>query len=207
MFLVYEGLDGGGKTTLIEELKKRIEKETDREVIVTSEPGGTRVAECIREMLKHPVRLYGEPLRERTRIALFNAARLQNYYNVILPALESGKIVLCDRFNWSTYVYTTPALRQLARRLHKEFFGEAVRPTQTFLLDVTYEESLRRRGVGEIDEIETKLYDRYQECRDYYHKLVKSEGYAQILDASRPTSELADHVLDFIMARLEDESI
>ncbi len=100
-FIVFEGIDGSGKTTqlnlLAEDLRRR-----GFTVLDTREPGGTRVGEAIREILLNPA--YSE-LAPRAEALLYAAARAQHVVQVILPALNKGEIVLCDRFIDSSLTY------------------------------------------------------------------------------------------------------
>lgn len=102
LFITVEGPDGAGKSTLIQGLKERLEARTAREVILTREPGGSPLAEVIREVLLD--NRYGE-MDGRTEALLMAASRRQHIVDTILPALEAGKIVLSDRYVDSSLAY------------------------------------------------------------------------------------------------------
>ena len=101
-FITFEGPEGGGKTTQAKRLLARLIGE-GHEVIYTREPGGTPTGEAIREILQYDKA--GEPLCDETEVFLFAASRAQLVRNVIIPALERGTHVICDRFADSTTVY------------------------------------------------------------------------------------------------------
>ncbi|MBU6446804.1 MAG: dTMP kinase, partial [Verrucomicrobia bacterium] len=99
-FITFEGGEGAGKTTLIEEIARQLTQE-GRPVLKTREPGGTKLGEQIRTMLLQ----HTGPVSPYAEFSLFLASRAQHILEVIGPALESGKIVLCDRFNDSSIAY------------------------------------------------------------------------------------------------------
>ena len=101
LFISFEGGDGSGKTTQIMEIKQYFEKK-GRKVILTREPGGTRIAEAIREIILDPEFKEMDYMAEAL---LYAASRAQHVRQIIKPALEAGNIVLCDRFVDSSVVY------------------------------------------------------------------------------------------------------
>jgi dTMP kinase len=101
-FITFEGPEGGGKTTQAKRLLARLTGE-GHEVIYTREPGGTPTGEAIREILQYDKA--GEPLCDEAEVLLFSASRAQLVRTVIIPALERGTHVICDRFADSTTVY------------------------------------------------------------------------------------------------------
>jgi dTMP kinase len=149
MFLTFEGLDGSGKTTQVELLRRHLE-EAGHEVVVTREPGGTELGERIRELLLH-----GPDMSAWAEATLFAAARAELVERVILPARERGADVLCDR-----YVDSSLAYQGLARGLGVDPVLElnlaavqGLLPDRTFLL--LAEPSLARQRTGqERDRIE-----------------------------------------------------
>jgi dTMP kinase len=149
MFVTFEGLDGSGKTTQVELLRRHLE-EAGREVVVTREPGGTELGEQIRELLLH-----GPGMSAWAEATLFAAARAELVERVIAPARERGADVLCDR-----YVDSSLAYQGIARGLGVEEVLElnlaavqGVLPDRTFLLLVDPAVAARRTG-GERDRIE-----------------------------------------------------
>ena len=135
MFITFEGGEGSGKTTLIVQLRDVLIQQ-GHAVLVSREPGGTQLGEAIRGWLLKSE--YDGLIGNMAELLLFLAARAQHLKQVIRPALEHGKIVLCDRFNDSSVVY-----QGIARKLGKEKVQalcaqacEGIEPDKTFLLDV-----------------------------------------------------------------------
>jgi dTMP kinase len=142
MFVTFEGLDGSGKTTQVELLRRHLQ-EAGREVVVTREPGGTELGERIRELLLH-----GPDMSPWAEATLFAAARAELVERVIAPARERGADVLCDR-----YVDSSLAYQGIARGLGLDAVLElnlaaiqGVLPDRTFLLLVDPVLATRRAG-------------------------------------------------------------
>jgi dTMP kinase len=142
MFVTFEGLDGSGKTTQVERLRRHLEA-AGREVVVTREPGGTEFGERLRELLLH-----GAQMSPWAEAALFAAARAELVERVIVPAQERGADVLCDR-----YVDSSLAYQGIARGLGVDAVLElnlaavqGVMPDRTFLLLVDPARAARRTG-------------------------------------------------------------
>jgi dTMP kinase len=149
-FITFEGTDGSGKSTQARKLAKHLQSQ-GREVILTREPGGSKGAEEIRTLV-----LQGEPDRwsAETEILLFTAARRDHLERTILPALEAGKIVICDRFADSTRMYqglSRGDLRGTVDQLHKLMIGRE--PDMTILIDMDsvtgHSRALSRGGMEE----------------------------------------------------------
>jgi dTMP kinase len=142
MFVTFEGLDGSGKTTQVELLRRHLE-EAGREVVVTREPGGTELGERIRELLLH-----GPDMSAWAEATLFAAARAELVERVIAPARERGADVICDR-----YVDSSLAYQGIARGLGVDAVLElnlaavqGLLPDRTFLLLVDPVVAARRAG-------------------------------------------------------------
>ena len=149
-FITFEGIDGSGKSTQAHKLAEHLQA-NGREVILTREPGGSEGAEEIRALV-----LQGEPDRwsAETEILLFTAARRDHLERTIFPAIEAGKIVICDRFADSTRMYqglSRGDLRGQVDQLHKLMIGRE--PDMTILIDMDSDtgltRALSRQGVEE----------------------------------------------------------
>ena len=149
-FITFEGIDGSGKSTQARKLAEHLQA-NGREVILTREPGGSEGAEEIRALV-----LQGEPDRwsAETEILLFTAARRDHLERTILPAIEAGKVVICDRFADSTRMYqglSRGDLRGTVDQLHKLMIGRE--PDMTILIDMDsntgLSRALSRQGVEE----------------------------------------------------------
>ena len=102
IFITFEGPDGAGKTSVLKEVSERLAKESKRKIVTTREPGGIPIAEKIRTVILDP---RNDRMDERTEALLYAAARRQHLVEKILPALEAGHLVLCDRFVDSSLAY------------------------------------------------------------------------------------------------------
>lgn len=186
-FIVFEGIDGAGKTTQLDLLGRELENR-GYPVVYTREPGGTRVGELIREILLNP--LYGE-LAPRAEAFLYAAARAQLVAQVIIPALEAGKIVLCDRFVDSGLAYQGFGRGMdilMLEQINRPAIAGLV-PDLVLLLDFCCDDAidrLSRSGRG-ADRIEQEQQEFYRRVRLGYLSLAGREpGRYNIIDANRP---------------------
>ena len=176
IFITFEGIDGCGKSTQFELLKDYL-NEAGKEFIFVREPGGTVIGERIREILLDKK---NSQMTARTELLLFEAARAQITDEVIRPALEEGKTVICDRFFDSSSAY-----QGMARGMGMEFVSGlnmaatgGLAPDITFFFDISAEEALERRGKrGEAsDRIELAGLKFQEDVRRGYLELAKSSG-------------------------------
>jgi len=176
LLISFEGSEGSGKTTQIALLTERFEA-MGYEVVVTREPGGTEIGEEIRHLLKHGAA--GDGMFPETELLLFAASRAQLVRECIVPALEQGKIILCDRYLDSTTVYQGVA-RQLSEdpvTYINEFAVGNLMPDLTVVLDVPAAEGMRRikhRASDLPDRMEQENIEFYEAVREGYLMLVKS---------------------------------
>jgi dTMP kinase len=190
MFLTFEGLDGSGKTTQLELLRRHLE-ESGRDVVVTREPGGTELGERIRELLLH-----GPDMTAWAEATLFAAARAELVERVISPARERGADVLCDR-----YVDSSLAYQGLARGLGLEPVLElnlaavqGLLPDRTFLLLVDPARASARTGKRrdrierEDDEFRARVDAAYRELAERFPERIVP------IEADGSPEEVADRV-------------
>ena len=190
-FVSLEGGEGAGKTTVLDALRTALREHGD-EVVSTREPGGTPLAEMIRGLLLDPSH---EPPSADTELLLMFAARAQHVRETILPALEGGAWVLCDRFTDSSYAYQgggrglDPAwIAELERRV------VGVQPGLTLLLDIDVERGRERtRGRDLVpDRIESERDEFFQRVRAAYRARAAADpARFRVIDASRPAAEVA----------------
>jgi len=157
LFITFEGIDGCGKSTQLALLRSYLER-AGCTVTATREPGGTALAEAIRNYLLHTQ----QPLAARTELLLFGAARAQHVAEVIRPALERGEAVLSDRFTDSTVAYQGGGLN-LDRDFIEQvncFATDGLKPHLTILLDVEPEVGFARRTKGASSEKEDRIEGR-----------------------------------------------
>ncbi len=190
LFITVEGGEGVGKSTNMAYLEEHL---TDRgiDLLVTREPGGTRLGEGIRDLLLRPTDQAVAPTAE---LLLIFAARAQHLDAVIEPALAAGTWVLCDRFTDATYAYQGGG-RQLPvsmiRKLETLVQGE-LRPDYTLLLDAPVEVGMSRaRDRGDLDRFEQEQIDFFERVRATYLQLAQeSSGRYHVIDASRPLEQV-----------------
>jgi len=185
-FITFEGGEGSGKTTQSRMLYDYLTAK-GIEAIWTREIGGTKSAERIREILLN------EELLDTTELLLIMAARFEHVEHVIKPALQAGKVVICDRFIDSTMSYQEP---DLAFKLHQEIFGDFM-PDVTFFIDIEPEVALRRAiSRGDANKFEAKemvfhrkVYERFRALAAKYPERIIS------ISGSGSTAEVFERVL------------
>ena len=201
-FITVEGIEGVGKSTNIATLVARVEA-AGYKVLTTREPGGTPYAEDIREILMNRS---DEPVPEIAELLLMFAARSFNVNNVILPALEAGTWVVCDRFTDSTRAYQgggrgipMETIDRVADWVHGDTW-----PDLTILLDAPVEVGMERAGNrSEPDRFEQERHEFFQRVRECYLQVAAREpdrfvviDTTQTIDeVRREMSALADQVI------------
>jgi dTMP kinase len=177
ILISFEGSEGCGKSTQIRRIADRLEEMDHRDVVVTREPGGTVIGEDIRHLLMHADS--SQSILPETELLLFAASRAQLVREIIFPAIEDGKIVLCDRFLDSTTVYQGVA-RQIAddpvTMINAFAVGEIV-PDLTVVLDIPPEvgfERIKHRVSDMPDRMEQENIEFYGKVRKGYLHLARS---------------------------------
>jgi len=167
--ITFEGIEGSGKSTQIKRLHDYLDSE-GVSVLKTREPGGTSFGKALRQILLDP----DTHLKDlRTEILLFTADRLEHIQSVIQPALNEGKVVLCDRFIDSTVAYQHGG-RALQRELVDYFIQMiSLRPALTFLLDLDPDLGLKRAG-------RRSKFDRFEQEELAFHNRVRKGYLAQV---------------------------
>ena len=200
LFISFEGPDGTGKTTQIKRVAEALRTQ-GYEVIESREPGGTVMAEKVRSIVLDP----NFPINNITEVLLFSAARSEHVEKVIAPALEAGKIVLCDRFSDSTLVY-----QGLTRGLKLDELGElrqlinfssnGLLPDMTVLLDGRPEVlAIRRDARGVSDRYENKGLEFQHSLRNGFLALAKAEPERiKVINAEGTQDEVQELVLEAV---------
>ncbi|VGO21353.1 dTMP kinase [Pontiella sulfatireligans] len=203
-FITFEGPEGSGKSTQIRLLAETLEVQ-GIEVVCSREPGGTATGEAVRNILQHDAA--GEPLSDRAELLLFTASRAQLMDQVILPTLEKGGWVLCDRFIDSTMAYQGFARGMDIDTLDavNDFAIYGRKPDLTLLLDFDIELGFQRLaaryadGEATHDRFELEARDFHRRVRDGYHQLAEREPERfRIVDASGSVEEVASCVWDVV---------
>ena len=177
-FITFEGGEGCGKSTQVRRLAAALEA-AGVEVVLTREPGGTRLAELVRGLLKDERE---DPPCDRSELLLFLAARAQLVKNVIRPALAAGKWVVSDRFSDSTFAYQGygRGLPLDVIRLANDFACDGLKPDLTLLLDVDAAPAARRMRGREAATATTA--DRIEQAGDAFHARL-AQGFQELAAA------------------------
>ena len=202
MFITFEGIDGCGKSTQVSRFETTL-KERGISLIVTSEPGGTEIGKTIRKILLHPDNTHIVPLAE---LFLYEADRAQHVSEVVKPALEAGKWVICDRYSDATTVYQGVVLGHREKLIeqinHEATFG--FKPDITFLLDCPAEVGLERiakrdKNDKKKDRFERKTLDFHIKIRYGYLTLAnKHKDRFKIIDSTLPEDRVERKIREII---------
>jgi dTMP kinase len=203
VFVVFEGGDGTGKSTQIRLLRSAVER-VGHLAVVTREPGGTRLGEQVRELL---LSRSSEDMDDRAEALLYAAARAQHVREVIVPALERGSVVLCDR-----YVDSSVAYQGAGRGLGEDAVAQlnrwatgSLQPDLIVLLDIDPGQGLERAvGDGTPDRLEAAGLEFHSEVRAAFHRRadLDPDRYL-VLDATRPVEELHATIRSAVLRRME----
>ncbi|MGL4521730.1 MAG: dTMP kinase [Bacilli bacterium] len=204
-FITIEGPEGAGKTSVIVKIKAFLEG-LGYEVVTTREPGGIAISESIREIILDSK---NTGMDARTEALLYAAARRQHLVEKVIPALNAGKIVLCDRFVHSSYVY-----QGIARGLGVEeikqlndFAIEDCYPDAVFLLDLPAEIGLSRihkHRTNEINRFDLEDIAFHNSVREGYLQLLKTERNMIKVNANQPLEIVEQELLQNVEALLKD---
>jgi len=191
MFITLEGPEGSGKTSQMVPLAEFFHQR-GYEVLVTREPGGTSIGDQIRTVL---MELDNTAMHPRTEILLFLASRAQLVAQVIRPALEAGKVVLCDRYADSTLAYQGYGHGNDLQVLHQllDFATGGLKPDLTLLLDIDVKDGIRRKqsGGSEWNRLDANTLAFHQRVRQGYLSLVTNEPERWvIIDSSLPADDV-----------------
>ncbi|AAY91090.1 thymidylate kinase [Pseudomonas protegens] len=201
LFITLEGPEGAGKSTNREYLAERL-RAAGIEVLLTREPGGTPLAERIRDVLLTPVE---EVMNADTELLLVFAARAQHLATVIRPALERGAVVLCDRFTDSTYAYQGAGRGLSLARIAalEDFVQGELRPDLTLVFDLPVDVGLARASArGRLDRFEQEGQAFFQKVREAF--LARAAAAPQryvLVDAAQPLAQVQQS-LDSLLPQL-----
>lgn len=195
-FITFEGVEGAGKTTNIAYIAKEIKK-AGHKLLLTREPGGTTTGEAIREIL---ISKELPEMHHNTELLLMFATRAEHLHRKIIPALEQGTWVLCDRFTDASYAYqgagrgiNTDAIKTL-----ENLVQNSLRPDYTFLFDLDADIGLARaKSRGETDRFEQQHIDFFNRVRSAYLEMANS-------DSKRYRIINAQHDLETVQQQIRD---
>jgi dTMP kinase len=205
--ITLEGIEGSGKSSQIAILAEYLEQ-NNWNVLKTREPGGTKLGERIRDLLldtRHP------DITAKTELLLYLASRAQHFQEVILPALQQRKVVLCDRFSEATLAYQGYGrgldLNKVKTLL--SYVTEGRKPDLTLLLDLEVRQGLMRiNSRTSKDRLEQERIEFYEKVRQGYLKLAKmSPRQIVVIDAGHSFEKVATQIREIVEAFLKKNVI
>ena len=194
LFITFEGCEGSGKSTIAKMLKEELEN-ANIPCLFTREPGGTPISEKIRNIILDPST---PEMTSRTEALLYAASRSQHTTEKIIPALEKGKIVICDRYLESSLAYQGAA-RELGvgNIFDINIFGGAIEPDYVLFFDISPQESLKRIKNRNFDRLEKEELEFHEKVYNYFKSQKKRNNFISI-DATKPIDEVFSKVIKII---------
>lgn len=194
LFITLEGPDGCGKSTMAKLLSEELSKQY--QVVTTREPGGTPIGEKIRDIILDNNH---QELHMRTEALLYAASRAQHVEEKIRPALESGAVVLCERFVLSSLVYQSYARGQQMEEILSinEFATKDIVP-DIVLLFQTEEQTVRRKLEDRADRLENAGEQFHRKVQEGYGQLKSYQNHVHLIDATKSIEEVYAQCLQVI---------
>lgn len=206
-FIVIEGLEGAGKTSAIQTVVDTLKQQGITDLAFTREPGGTPLAEKLRELIKQGIE--GEKVTDKAELLMLYAARVQLVENVIKPALAQGQWVIGDRHDLSSQAYQGGG-RGIDKALMKSLRDTVLadfKPDLTLYLDLDPAVGLARaRARGELDRIEKESMDFFYRTRERYQALAKEDTSIITIDASQDIDKVQADIRDVLNQWLTQEN-
>ena len=203
LFVSFEGIEGTGKTIQSKLLYEHFKK-TGYTVILTEEPGGTRIGLKIRDVL---LSVENKEITPVTELLLYNASRAQHLKELILPALNEGGIVITDRFSDSTVAYQCYG-RGIDLKLIdslERMVTEGLKPDITLLIDLDAETGLlRNKGINKTDRLELEDLKFHKKVRAGYLQIAAREPERiKLIDGSGSIEEIQRKIIDIVTSRIK----
>jgi len=206
-FIVIEGLEGAGKTTARDTIVATLREHGIEDIVFTREPGGTPLAEKLRELIKQGIE--GEQITDRAELLMLYAARVQLVENVIKPALARDAWVVGDRHDLSSQAYQGGGRGidiRLMEQLKQSVLGDFA-PDLTLYLDVTPEIGLQRaRSRGELDRIEQESLNFFTRTRERYLALAAADESIKTIDATQAIEGVSTAIRQTLALWLQEQS-
>ncbi|QEA32021.1 dTMP kinase [Secundilactobacillus malefermentans] len=208
-FITFEGPDGAGKTTVLNMISEQLRSRLGNGMILTREPGGNRISEKIREVI---LDRENTEMDARTEALLYAAARRQHLAETILPALNAGKVVFCDR-----YVDSSVAYQGAGRSIGEEevanmnlFATNGLTPNLTLYFEVPVEVGLERiklhRTASRVDRLDLEKQAFHERVHAAYLELAKAnQDRIKVIDATRPVEEVAKETMNLLISELNNQ--
>ena len=204
-FISFEGPDGSGKSTVLKQVVAEIGPRLKTQYLVTREPGGSKIAEKIRQLILDPV---NEEMSAKTEALLYAASRSQHMFETVIPALKAGKIVFSDRFVDSSLAYQG-AGRELgiaAVKQINDFATSKIEPDLTIFLDVKPQVGLTRiakERAGKEDRLEQEKLNFHQKVYQGYQEVIKAHPERiKVVDANKPFNLVVEDCVKIIENQL-----
>ncbi len=195
IFITFEGIEGTGKSTQTDLLCEHLFKE-GIDHVRTVEPGGTPIGDEIRQIL---LSVDNKAMSARTELLLYAASRAQHVDEVIVPALRSGKVVVCDRFTDSTVAYQGYGRGLDMELIHKlnDICTGGIKPDITFLLDTEVEAGLsRNRTANKVDRLELEAEEFHQKVRKGYIEISEKESdRVRVIDSGQEIEKVSEEII------------
>lgn len=198
-FITFEGPDGCGKTTIVEMIYKKLE-DLGYKVIKTREPGGTDISEKIRDLI---LDVNNDEMSPRCEALLYAASRSQHTEEKIIPYLNKGYIVLCERYILSSYAYQGYGRGLLEGVVAiNDFATSGLRPDLTILLMGDYRVGLERKNEMGADRLELESTDFHKKVYKGYEEIAKYEDVT-VIDANSELETVFNNTLEKILEMIE----
>jgi dTMP kinase len=190
MLFVFDGIDGGGKSTQISRLETFLESR--RTTIVCKDPGSTALGESLRSILLNDNEM---PIDMRSEMMLFSTARTQLVQEIVKPALRQGHFVVLDRFVMSTVVYQGHAGKLAPQdiRMVNQFATDGLKPAHTFVLDLPVEVAMERLG-DTLDRMESRGTEYFRNVRQGFLHEAEQERHCSVIDATETVDQIAERI-------------
>ncbi|MDY5635920.1 MAG: dTMP kinase [Streptococcus orisratti] len=208
LIISFEGPDGAGKTTVINQLLPILSEKLNQSIVSTREPGGVDIAERIRDVI---LDVNHTSMDDKTELLLYMAARRQHFVEKVLPALKSGKLVLIDRFIDSSVAYQGSGRgldKQVISWLN-DFATDSRKPDLTLYFDIDSETGLTRiakNAEREINRLDLEKLEMHQRVRQGYLELAELEKSRVVtIDASQNLEQVVADALKEILDCLSEE--
>lgn len=206
LFITFEGPEGAGKTTILTKIVERFQQQ-NIDILATREPGGIEIAEKIREVILNPDHT---AMDERTEALLYAAARSQHFFEKVEPAINKGKLVLCDRFIDSSLAYQGYARGigiDEVLAINEFAIGKRM-PDLTILFDLDPQVGLARihsHNEREVNRLDVESLSFHEKVREGYQLLVKRyPNRMKVVNANQPVDKVVEEVWHLLSETLEE---
>jgi len=199
LFITFEGIEGCGKSTQTKLLAEYFRKNGE-DVFLSREPGGPNISEKIREIL---LSNENSEMLSITEVLLYAASRSQHTGEWILPKLQAGKIVICDRYFDSTTAYQGAARKIDGKMIDTitSFATFGLKPDITVLIDLAVEVGLARISPKDADRLESESLDFHKKVREGFLQIAKTEKRFIVVDGSQTIAEISNEIINKIEQR------